>query len=124
MNQQTDRTTAPTAPELLRAVLAAVGREDMTVGDLPLLSGAGSAEPKRRRGRAKGGVGEFPATEFISREMKRAGKAGVRAGYIVEAVRAAAPGKHVSPSALVHTILRRLAAAGKVVRRGGRWVRK
>ena len=76
-----------------------------------------------RRGRAKGGIGEFAATSFILDAVQAAGAAGVRPRDIVEKVVAAAPGHHAKPSALVSTTLRRLKDQGKVTkRRGGKWV--
>jgi hypothetical protein len=72
-------------------------------------AGARSASG-RRRGRAKGGVGEFAATAFVHQSVKDAAAKGTTAGEVINRVKQAAPGQHVSPSALVHTILRRLEA--------------
>lgn len=63
----------------------------------------------RRRGRAKGGVGDFAATSFILDAVRASGSSDVRPRDIVLKVIAAAPGRHVKPlSALVSTTLRRL----------------
>ena len=75
----------------------------------------------RRRGRSKGGVGEFAATAFIQNAVQDSGKAGVTAPEVIKQVKKAAPGKHVSPSALVHTILRRLKNKGSLTKKAGKW---